>query len=75
MNCRGCIPLRREASALLGKLRRTAGSMVGQPDYQTYLRHRETTHPSEPAMSAEEFYRECEARRFGEGGARAFRCC
>jgi len=76
MNCRGCIPWRREASALLGKLRASAGLMVGQPDYETYLHHRETRHPNETAMSREAFFREREARRYGEGGgARAFRCC
>ena len=32
--------------------------MVGLPDYDTYLSHMEATHPDQPAMSYEAFFRE-----------------
>ncbi len=46
--------------------------MVGMPDYGSYLRHREATHPGEPVMSYEEFFRERQQARY-EGGKG--RCC
>ena len=49
--------------------------MVGQPDYDVYAAHRRANHPGDPVMSREEFFLERQARRFGEGGERAFRCC
>jgi uncharacterized short protein YbdD (DUF466 family) len=47
--------------------------MVGLPDYSTYVAHRESTHPDEPMMSYEEFFRERQLARYeasGRGG-----CC
>ena len=32
--------------------------MCGLPEYDTYVAHRESTHPGEPVMSYEEFFRE-----------------
>jgi uncharacterized short protein YbdD (DUF466 family) len=73
MEC--CKPLRLDLARLATKLRAGAALMVGQPDYDVYATHRRETHPGEPMMSREEFFLERQARRFGEGGARAFRCC
>ncbi len=73
MEC--CKPLRLDLARLATKLRAGAALMVGQPDYDVYAKHRRETHPGEPMMSREEFFLERQARRFGEGGARAFRCC
>jgi uncharacterized short protein YbdD (DUF466 family) len=47
--------------------------MVGLPDYEVYLRHREETHPGEPVMSYEEFFRERQQARY-EAGKRGG-CC
>jgi uncharacterized short protein YbdD (DUF466 family) len=41
----------------------TARLMVGVPDYQTYVVHRQTQHPGLPVMSYEEFFRERQAAR------------
>ena len=46
--------------------------MVGLPEYDTYLAHMESTHPDEPAMTYEEFFRERQEARYG--GSRAS-CC
>ena len=73
MEC--CKPLRLDLSRLATKLRAGAALMVGQPDYDVYAAHRRETHPGDPIMSREEFFLERQARRFGEGGERAFRCC
>jgi uncharacterized short protein YbdD (DUF466 family) len=75
MDCRNCGPLRLDLSRLASKLRAGANLMVGQPDYEAYAQHRRSAHPGEPVMSREAFFLERQARRFGEGGERAFRCC
>jgi len=41
--------------------------MVGLPDYAQYVEHREATHPGEPVMSYEEFFRERQEARYGSG--------
>jgi uncharacterized short protein YbdD (DUF466 family) len=41
--------------------------MVGLPEYDTYLAHMEQTHPGEPVMSYEEFFRERQQARYGSG--------
>ena len=51
----------------------TARLMVGLPDYEAYLAHRRAAHPSEPAMSRDEFHRERTDRRYGAGATG--RCC
>lgn len=64
----------RDALARWGKdARRTAGLMVGQPDYETYVAHATATHPDQPPLDRTAFFRLHEARRFGAGGG--FRCC
>jgi uncharacterized short protein YbdD (DUF466 family) len=53
----------------------TAHLMVGLPDYATYVEHRLRHHPGEPSMSREDFFRDCQARRYAPGGGRGLRCC
>jgi uncharacterized short protein YbdD (DUF466 family) len=68
-----------EAMRALAKLYRfaaqTAHLMVGLPDYATYAKHRRKHHPGEPVMSREEFFRDCQERRYAPGGGRGLRCC
>ena len=73
MNCEWCdIEF---GAARLGRLFvRTANLMVGIPDYETYVRHRQLMHPGEKMMTREEFFRERQETRYG-GKGRAFRCC
>lgn len=53
----------------------TARLMVGVPDYQTYVTHRQTQHPGQPVMSYEEFFRERQAARYAVGKGRFKGCC
>ncbi len=48
--------------------------MVGLPEYDTYLAHMEKTHPDQPAMSYEEFFKERQEARYGGAGKRGG-CC
>jgi uncharacterized short protein YbdD (DUF466 family) len=41
--------------------------MVGLPEYDAYLAHMERTHPEQAAMSYEEFFRERQQARYGDG--------
>ena len=54
---------------------RTARLMVGMPDYDTYVAHRQAAHPGEPVMTYEEFFRERQSSRYGENGGKISRCC
>ena len=47
--------------------------MVGLPEYDTYVSHMEVTHPGQPMMTYEEFFRERQEARYG--GARSGGCC
>ncbi|HCY63729.1 MAG TPA: hypothetical protein DHV59_13070 [Oxalobacteraceae bacterium] len=47
--------------------------MVGLPEYDTYVTHMEKTHPGEPIMTYEEFFRERQEARYGS--ARSGGCC
>ncbi len=49
--------------------------MVGMPDYDTYVAHRQSAHPGEPVMTYEEFFRERQSSRYGENGGKISRCC
>jgi len=49
--------------------------MVGVPRYDVYLAHMRATHPDQPAMTYEEFFRERQAARYGGGNGRIGRCC
>lgn len=55
------------------QVRRTANLMIGQPDYDAYVRHAADRHPDAVPLDRVSFYRLHEARRFGVGGS--FRCC
>lgn len=67
--------MRERLKGLFGGLRRTAHLMVGLPDYQTYVDHRKATHPGEPIMSYEEFFRERQLSRYAGSNGRIGRCC
>ena len=49
--------------------------MVGQPDYENYVAHTARVHPDQTPMTATEFFRNREDRRFGVGNNAGFRCC
>ena len=50
------------------RARQSARSVIGIPDYDTYVRH----HPDRPPMNYQEFFAERQAARYrGTGG----RCC
>ncbi len=56
----------------IGKFGRYLGQtlrlMVGVPDYDVYVAHRKATHPDEPIMSYEAFFRERQEARYGRKG-------
>jgi uncharacterized short protein YbdD (DUF466 family) len=54
---------------------RTARLMVGIPDYETYLQHRQTIHRGQPVMSYVEFFRERQQARYAVGNGRFRGCC
>ena len=63
----------KQAGSYLGQ---AARMMVGMPDYGTYVRHMEQTHPGEPYMSYEEFFKERFRARYDCGkSGRPMRCC
>jgi uncharacterized short protein YbdD (DUF466 family) len=53
----------------------TARLMVGVPDYDTYVQHRQTTHPGEAVMSYEAFFRERLDARYAVSKGRFRGCC
>ena len=63
-----------ELGKLGAYLGQTARLMVGLPDYDNYLNHMQATHPDQPVMSYEEFFRERQDVRYGAKGKIA-RCC
>lgn len=71
--------MRKTSTGLLFKfatgIAKTARLMVGVPDYDAYVAHRRRAHPDEPVMSYEDFFRERQASRYGEGGGKISRCC
>jgi uncharacterized short protein YbdD (DUF466 family) len=54
----------KQAGHYLGQTMRL---MVGMPDYSAYLDHMEKTHPDQPAMTYEEFFRNRQEARYGKG--------
>jgi uncharacterized short protein YbdD (DUF466 family) len=56
-------------------MRKTARLMVGVPDYGAYVAHRRQSHPGEPIMTYEDFFRDRQASRFGADGGKINRCC
>jgi uncharacterized short protein YbdD (DUF466 family) len=53
----------------------TARLMVGVPDYDTYVAHRQVNHPQQPVMTYKEFFRERQEARYAVGKGRFRGCC
>jgi uncharacterized short protein YbdD (DUF466 family) len=53
----------------------TARLMVGIPDYETYVTHRQTAHPGQTIMTYEEFFRERRDARYAVSKGRFRACC
>ena len=54
---------------------RTARLMIGVPDYETYVAHRQAKHPDQPIMTYVEFFRERQEARYAVGKGRFRGCC
>ena len=65
----------RIASATASWSTRTARLMVGIPDYETYVAHRQANHPTEPIMTYEEFFRDRQQARYAVAKGRMRACC
>ena len=65
----------RMASATAYWSTRTARLMIGVPDYETYVAHRQATHPDQPVMTYVEFFRERQQARYAIGKGRFRGCC
>lgn len=60
------------ASLLWRRATQSARSLIGVPDYETYLRHCRQQHPERRPMSYAQFFVDRQAARYrGTGG----RCC
>jgi uncharacterized short protein YbdD (DUF466 family) len=59
-------------AAGIGRLRQSLRLMVGVPEYDTYVAHMRTTHPDQPVMPYQEFFRERQEARYG---GKVGRCC
>jgi uncharacterized short protein YbdD (DUF466 family) len=75
MTCPDCSPSRLKLGDFALKFRQTVNLMVGQPDYENYVAHTARVHPDQTPMTATEFFRNREDRRFGVGNNAGFRCC
>lgn len=71
-----------ERPTLQGRLRmvcegvtQTARLMVGVPDYQTYVLHRQASHPDQAVMSYEAFFRDRQQARYAFTKGRFRGCC
>jgi uncharacterized short protein YbdD (DUF466 family) len=53
----------------------TARLMIGVPDYNTYVAHRQAAHPDKEIMSYEAFFRERQDARYAVGKGRFRGCC
>jgi uncharacterized short protein YbdD (DUF466 family) len=53
-------------------LAQTLRLMVGLPDYDAYLNHMALTHPEQPPMNYEAFFRDRQNARYG---GKVGRCC
>jgi uncharacterized short protein YbdD (DUF466 family) len=49
--------------------------MIGVPDYNTYVVHRQANHPGVPIMSYEEFFVERQEARYAVSKGRFRGCC
>ena len=55
------------------RLKQGAYLMVGLPDYEAYVAHRQQQHPNEPILSRKDFLQELQNRRYAGKGNN--RCC
>ena len=65
----------RRARLVCDMVVQTARLMVGVPDYDTYVVHRQTNHPDLPIMTHKEFFRERQEARYAVGKGRFRGCC
>ena len=65
--------MRKSISTFWKALRRTVLLMIGVPDYQNYVRHCRDHHPGDKVMTYDEFFRNRQDARYGDG--RMGRCC
>jgi uncharacterized short protein YbdD (DUF466 family) len=68
-------PALAQARLVCDAVARTARLMVGVPDYDAYLAHRARNHPSQPAMSYAEFFRNRQQARYAFDKGRFRGCC
>ena len=68
-------PLMPNIRNLIGWAVRTARLMVGIPDYDDYVAHRQRHHPGQPIMSYVEFFRERQKARYAVEKGRFRGCC
>jgi uncharacterized short protein YbdD (DUF466 family) len=68
----GVVP---RARLVCERITQTARLMIGIPDYQTYVSHRQTSHPGQPIMTYEEFFRDRQSARYEIGKGRFRGCC
>ena len=54
---------------------RTARLMIGVPDYETYVAHRQSKHTDQSIMTYVEFFRERQQARYAVGKGRFRGCC
>lgn len=66
---------RRRARLVCDMAVQTARLMVGVPDYDTYVAHRQATHPDQPIMTRREFFRERQEARYAVSKGRFRGCC
>lgn len=52
---------------------RTARLAIGVADYDTYVRHLRTHHPEREVPTYEQFFEQCQQKRYKDGGNRG--CC
>jgi uncharacterized short protein YbdD (DUF466 family) len=71
----GTETVRRRARLVCDMVVQTARLMVGIPDYDTYVLHRQTNHPDKPIMTYKEFFRERQEARYSVSKGRFRGCC
>ena len=64
-----------EFKAFYGRMKQTSLLMVGLPDYDAYVEHRQRNHPDQPVMTYEDFFRERQLSRYSGANGRIGRCC
>jgi uncharacterized short protein YbdD (DUF466 family) len=64
-----------EKLTILELVKKTARLMVGIPDYDNYVQHRQACHPGEPVMTYEEFFRNRLQARYAVGRGKFRGCC